>query len=40
MALFRRGQLGFLRLRDFIERTEEAHLTGGILERDGLPILD
>ena len=39
-GLFRRGQLGFLRLRDFVERAEEGHVKGLVMERDGLPILD
>jgi hypothetical protein len=39
-GLFRRGQLGFLRLRDFVERTDEAFIKGVVLERDGLPLLD
>lgn len=40
-GIFRPGQLGFLRLREFVRRIEPDCAIGGTLrERDGLPIID
>ncbi len=40
-GMFKHGELGWLRIRDFVSRLERsAVVTGELLERDGLVILD
>lgn len=39
-GMFRRGELGWLRVRDFVVRLASAFVAGELLERDGLVILD
>jgi hypothetical protein len=40
-GLFRPGQIGYKRLRQFVARHEiECHVKGLLLDRDGLPVLD
>ena len=40
-GLFRPGQIGFGRLRQFVTSDEaEWHVKGQLLDRDGLPVLD
>jgi hypothetical protein len=40
-GLFKPGQLGFLRIREVVRRTEDGCVVrGSLLERDGLPIFD
>jgi hypothetical protein len=39
-GLFRPGQLGFLRVKEFVERTASSTVRGDLRIRDGLPIAD